>query len=65
MKRLNPLLFTILLGSCVIPSLGARRRAAEGVDPFAEPQPAGGGVAAAPAAAAAAAESLPSEGELA
>jgi hypothetical protein len=49
----------------VIPSLGARRRAAEGVDPFAEPQPAGGGAAAAPAAAAAAAESLPSEGELA
>src|SRR5580693_4500105 len=35
----------------VIPSLGARRRVAEGVDPFAEPQPAGGAGAAAAAAA--------------
>jgi hypothetical protein len=44
----------------VIPSIGAKRRAATDVDPFAEPQPAGAtGAAAAPA------ESLPSEGELA
>jgi hypothetical protein len=44
----------------VIPSIGAKRRAATDVDPFAEPQPAGGA-----GAAASAAESLPSEGELA
>jgi len=44
----------------VIPSIGAKRRAAMDLDPFAEPQPAGGtGAAAAPA------ESLPPEGELA
>jgi len=45
----------------VIPSLGARRRAAADVDPFAEPQPAGS----AGSVGSAAAESLPSEGELA
>jgi len=43
----------------VIPSIGARRRAAADVDPFAEPQPAGAGPGT-PAA-----ESLPPEGELA
>jgi hypothetical protein len=42
----------------VIPTLGARRRSAADVDPFAEPQPAGSAGAATP-------ESLPSEGELA
>ena len=42
----------------VIPTLGARKRAAADVDPFAEPQPAGAAGAAAP-------DSLPPEGELA
>ncbi len=53
----------------VIPSIGARHRGADEVDPFAEPAPATAGApaqAAAPAATApAAAEGAPSEGELA